>query len=99
MRARVYEVPITYDGRGRCCGGPRYARVVLKIDRATHDAIVAHERAQNGGYEFLPRLRQELLLVVQKYVHVELDNIRVDVNRDGDCEVLEFNVTLPEIRR
>jgi len=61
--------------------------------------IVAHERAQNGGYEFLPRLRQELLLVVQKYVHVELDNIRVDVNRDGDCEVLEFNVTLPDNKR
>ena len=61
--------------------------------------IVAHERAQNGGYEFLPRLRQDLLLVVQKYVHVELDNIRVDVNRDGDCEVLEFNVTLPDNKR
>lgn len=61
--------------------------------------IVAHERAQNGGYEFLPKLRQELLLVVQKYVHVELENIRVDVNRDGDCEVLEFNVTLPDNRR
>ena len=58
--------------------------------------IVAHERAQTGGYDFLPKLRQELLLVVQKYVHVELENIKVDVNRDGDCEVLEFNVILPE---
>jgi len=58
--------------------------------------IVAHERAQNSGYEFLPRLRHEILEVVQKYVHVELEHIQVDVNRDGDCEVLEFNVTLPE---
>lgn len=58
--------------------------------------IVAHERAQNSGYDFLPRLRQEILLVVQKYVHVELEDINVDVNRDGDCEVLEFNVTLPD---
>lgn len=58
--------------------------------------IVAHERAQNTGYDFLPRLRQEILLVVQKYVHVELEHIHVDVNRDGDCEVLEFNVTLPD---
>lgn len=60
--------------------------------------IVAHERAQNSGYEFLPRLRQELLMVVQKYVQVDLENIKVDVNRDGDCEVLEFNVTLPDKR-
>ena len=58
--------------------------------------IVAHERAQNSGYDFLPKLRQEILLVVQKYVHVELEDINVDVNRDGDCEVLEFNVTLPD---
>lgn len=58
--------------------------------------IVAHERAQNSGYDFLPKLRQEILLVVQKYVHVELEHINVDVNRDGDCEVLEFNVTLPD---
>lgn len=58
--------------------------------------IVAHERAQNSGYDFLPQLRQEILHVVQKYVHVELEHINVDVNRDGDCEVLEFNVTLPD---
>ena len=58
--------------------------------------IVAHERAQNSGYDFLPKLRQEILLVVQTDVHVELEDINVDVNRDGDCEVLEFNVTLPD---
>lgn len=61
--------------------------------------IVAHERAQTGGYDFLPQLRHELLQVVQKYVQVELENIKVDVNRDGDCEVLEFNVVLPENKR
>lgn len=58
--------------------------------------IVAHERAQNSSCEYLPRLRQELLLVVRKYVPVELEDIQVDINRDGDCEVLEFNVTLPD---
>jgi cell division topological specificity factor len=60
--------------------------------------IVAHERAENSGYDFLPQLRRELLDVVQKYVPVDLENIRVDVSREGNCEVLEFNVTLPERR-
>lgn len=60
--------------------------------------IVAHERAENSGYDFLPQLRRELLCVVQKYVPVELDHIHVDVSKEGNCEVLEFNVTLPERR-
>lgn len=69
-----------------------------EVAKSRLQIIVAHERAQNSGYEFLPRLRQELLMVVQKYVQVDLENIKVDVNRDGDCEVLEFNVTLPDKR-
>jgi cell division topological specificity factor len=69
-----------------------------EVAKSRLQIIVAHERAQNSGYEFLPRLRQELLVVVQKYVQVDLESIKVDVNRDGDCEVLEFNVTLPDRR-
>lgn len=74
----------------------RSKKATAQVAKNRLQIIVAHERAQNSGYDFLPRLRQEILLVVQKYVHVELEHINVDVNRDGDCEVLEFNVTLPD---
>lgn len=59
--------------------------------------IVAHQRiGRANGLEFLPRLQQELLAVIRKYVTVSDDAIRVNVERDGGLEVLALNITLPE---
>lgn len=59
--------------------------------------IVAHQRAgRANGLDFLPRLQQELLDVIRKYVTVGDDAIRVNVERDGGLEVLALNITLPE---
>lgn len=59
--------------------------------------IVAHQRAgRANGLEFLPRLQEELLGVIRKYVMVGDDAIRVNVERDGGLEVLALNITLPD---
>lgn len=58
--------------------------------------IVARERAQRDGPDFLAALQEDIFEVVRKYVTVDRDAVRVDIDRDGDCEVLELNVTLPE---
>jgi cell division topological specificity factor len=58
--------------------------------------VVANQRSRAGGAEFMPRLRQELLSVIRKYVKVNDDAIRMAVERDGDLEVLELNIVLPE---
>ncbi len=58
--------------------------------------LVAHERAARDGLDYLPALQDELLAVIQKYVEVDRDAVRVELDREGDCEVLELNVTLPE---
>ena len=58
--------------------------------------IVARERGHRGGPDYLPALQQEILNVVRRYVEVEDDAVKVQVEREGDCEVLELNVTLPE---
>ncbi|QGM22055.1 cell division topological specificity factor MinE [Spiribacter sp. 2438] len=58
--------------------------------------IVARERGHRGGPDYLPALQQEILNVVRRYVEVEEDAVKVQVEREGDCEVLELNVTLPE---
>ncbi len=59
--------------------------------------IVAHQRAgRANGLDFLPRMQQELLDVIRKYVTVSDDAIRLNVERDGGLEVLELNITLPE---
>ena len=58
--------------------------------------IVAQERATRGGPDYLPLLRNELLEVIRKYVHVDSDAIQINVERSDDGEVLELSVALPE---
>lgn len=57
--------------------------------------IVAHERSQRSEPDFLPMLQQELLDVIRKYVEVDQDDVDVQVDNNGNCSVLELNVTLP----
>ncbi|HNR91327.1 MAG TPA: cell division topological specificity factor MinE [Dokdonella sp.] len=61
--------------------------------------IVAQERAQRGTPDYLPTLRRELLEVIKKYVNVDPDAVLISVERDGEHEVLELSVTLPEKER
>ncbi|OOC10115.1 MULTISPECIES: cell division topological specificity factor MinE [Thioalkalivibrio] len=58
--------------------------------------IVARERAARSGPDYLPAMQQELLQVIRKYVEVDDDAVQMNVDREGDCEVLELNITLPD---
>ena len=58
--------------------------------------IVAQERSNRGAPDYLPLLRNELLEVIKKYVHVDLDAININVERDSGHEILELSVALPE---
>jgi cell division topological specificity factor len=58
--------------------------------------IVARERLTRGGPDFLPLMKEELLIVVRKYVMVDDTAVQMQLDKDGDCEVLELNITLPE---
>jgi cell division topological specificity factor len=75
--------------RGRQKNTASIARERLRI-------IVAQERSQRGAPDYLPLLRRELLEVIRKYVAVDQEAIDVHVERDGDHEVLELSVALPE---
>lgn len=58
--------------------------------------IVSHERSKRGSPDFLPRLQKELLEVIAKYVPIEQDQVKVELERSGDFAILELNVTLPD---
>lgn len=58
--------------------------------------IVAQERAQRGTPDYLPTLRREILEVIRKYVNVDPEAVLINVERDGDHEVLELSVALPD---
>jgi cell division topological specificity factor len=56
--------------------------------------IVARERRGMPGLDYLPQLKQELLQVLAKYEKIDLDQVSVNVEKTGDCDVLELNVVL-----
>lgn len=58
--------------------------------------IVAHERAGRGGPEYLPMLQRELLEVIRKYVNVDVESVKVDVVKEGEHDVLDISVALPD---
>lgn len=58
--------------------------------------IVAQERTDRGGPDYLPLLRREILEVIRKYVNVDPDAIQVNLEKEGGHEVLELSVALPE---
>ena len=60
--------------------------------------IIAQERSSQGAPDYLPLLRREILEVIRKYVAVDVDAVKVDVIKDGDHDVLDISVALPEGR-
>jgi cell division topological specificity factor len=56
--------------------------------------VLAHERAGRDGPDFLPQLQRDLLAVIERYVEVRDDMLRVKVGREGSASVLEINVEL-----
>jgi cell division topological specificity factor len=58
--------------------------------------IVSQERRTRGGPDYLPELQRELLALIKKYVHVDADAVKVDVVKDGEHDVLDITVSLPE---
>ena len=60
--------------------------------------IVAQERSSRGAPDYLPLLQRELLEVIRKYVSVDVDAVKVEMAKDGDHDVLDISVALPEDR-
>ena len=58
--------------------------------------LVAHDRRGGTGPSYLPQLQKDLLKVIRKYVSVKNDAVSVQVEHDGDQEILELNIVLPE---
>lgn len=69
------------------------------IARERLQIILAHERNGRSAPDYLPALQRELMEVISKYVSVNLDDIKVQVERQDDFEVLEVNIVLPEQQR
>jgi cell division topological specificity factor len=61
--------------------------------------IVAHERRQAQSPDFLPRMQRDILEVVRKYIPITEEQIKLSIDKRGDFEVLELNISLSETPR
>ena len=63
--------------------------------------VVAHQRGFGSGSAalYLPKLREEILAVVRKYVQVPDTAVDVQVQHKDGLEVIEMDITLPEEQR
>lgn len=57
--------------------------------------ILAHERSSRDGEDFLPRLQQEILAVVARYVQVDANKVQVNLERGDGMSTLAIGVELP----
>ena len=56
--------------------------------------IVAHERLQRSGHDFLPAMQEDILKVVQKYISATEESIQIKFDQHDEFSVLEVNVQL-----
>lgn len=59
--------------------------------------IINHERTKrNDDPDYLMKLQQEIIEVISKYVEINKEDIKVQLERHGDNALLELNVTMPD---
>ncbi|MDH3349315.1 MAG: cell division topological specificity factor MinE [Desulfobulbaceae bacterium] len=58
--------------------------------------ILAHERASINRPDYLPALKRDLMEVVGRYIKINADDIKINLEKEGDTEILELNIALPE---
>ena len=58
--------------------------------------IIAEQRSMVGTADYIPRMRQEILEVIRKYVHVPENAIKVSKEKHGDYDVLDISIELPD---
>ena len=63
--------------------------------------ILAHECNGRSAAEpdYLPALQRELVAVISKYVSINASDIKVNLERQDDLEVLEVKIELPDTAR
>ncbi|MBL6077669.1 cell division topological specificity factor MinE [Belnapia sp. T18] len=57
--------------------------------------VLAHERIGRTREDFLPRLQQELVAVVARYVAIDPGKVKLDLDRGGDMSTLAIEIELP----
>ena len=60
--------------------------------------LIQQEHSLRGAPDYLPLLQRELLEVIRKYIAVDAEAVKVEMHKDGEHDLLDISVALPESR-
>jgi cell division topological specificity factor len=80
---------LDYFRASRKKGSAAVARERLQI-------LVAHDRAERHQPSYLPKLQEELIAVISKYVKIDRRMVSVNLERGEHQDILELNIILSE---
>jgi cell division topological specificity factor len=62
--------------------------------------ILAHERSGRSASDpdYLPALQRDLIAVISRYIKINPNDIKVSLERQGNLEVLEVKIELPDAK-
>lgn len=69
-----------------------------KVAKERLQIIIAHERGEKDKPEYLPFLQRDLLEVIAKYVNINKEDIKIELESKEGCSILELNVVLPHAK-
>lgn len=58
--------------------------------------LIEQERGMRDAPDYLPLLQRELLEVIRKYINVDVEAVKVELHKDGEHNLLDISVALPE---
>jgi cell division topological specificity factor len=70
-----------------------------KLAKERLQIVIAHERLDRNGPDYLPQLRRDIMEVIRKYVPIQDEQVSVQFEKGSDYDVLELNITLPDRER
>ena len=66
-----------------------------KVAKERLQIIIAHERVTRDKPDYLSAMQRDLIDVIAKYVDINKEDVKIELERQDGCSILELNVTLP----
>lgn len=58
--------------------------------------VIAYERVDRRGPSYLPTLRQDIIEVIRRYIEVDDEHVKIQMEHEGDMDILALNIHLPD---
>jgi cell division topological specificity factor len=75
----------------------RRPKKTAKVAKERLQIIIAHERGSREKPDYLSAMQKDLIDVIAKYVRINKEDVKIELDRQDGCSILELNVTLPNL--